>query len=241
MRINMLAASRSIPFAVVRQGRFAFANPAFNALLRADRGILGVPLADVIAAASQAAMRKALSAPAETPATFLGRVNRLDGTSFDAELLLAQETLDGKPATCVFGADITWRRVSEKHLNALAYTDLLTGLPNRAMLLDRLRDAIVEARGNAAGLAVFMADLDGLKRANDTFGHQAGDVVLQVTAQRFLGCIRDRDTLARLGGDEFCLVLPRVRDGDTPGSSPPALSRRRVSRFPSTAMPSAWA
>jgi diguanylate cyclase (GGDEF)-like protein len=57
-----------------------------------------------------------------------------------------------------------------------------------------------------------MADLDGLKRANDTYGHQAGDVVLQVAARRFLGCVRDCDTLARLGGDEFCVVLPRVRN-----------------------------
>ena len=74
-----------------------------------------------------------------------------------------------------------------------------------------MRDAIIDARGGY-GLAFLMADLDGLKRANDTFGHQTGDVVLQVTAQRFLGCIRDGDTLARLGGDEFCVVLPGMKD-----------------------------
>jgi len=55
-----------------------------------------------------------------------------------------------------------------------------------------------------------MADLDGLKRANDTYGHQAGDIVLHVTAQRFVERVRENDTVARLGGDEFCVVLPGV-------------------------------
>ena len=57
-----------------------------------------------------------------------------------------------------------------------------------------------------------MADLDGLKRANDTYGHLGGNVVLQMAARRFLRCVRDCDTLARLGGDEICVVLPRTRN-----------------------------
>jgi diguanylate cyclase (GGDEF)-like protein/hemerythrin-like metal-binding protein len=214
---GLLAASRTVPFAVVSNGSFAFANPAFKSLFRADARIIGRPLTQLIAAHSQAALGTALSAPAETAATFRGRANRFDGTSFEAEFLLARETLDGAPVICLFGEDISWRHVSEKHLNELAYTDMLTGLPNRALLLDRLRDAIIDARDGNAGMAVFMADLDGLKSVNDTYGHQAGDVVLQVTGQRFLACIRDRDTLARLGGDEFCVVLPRVRDAATAG------------------------
>ncbi len=225
---RMLTGSRAVPVAVVREGRFAFANPAFISLFGPDAGFIGLPLMEVIAAESRAAMRKALSDPAETPVTFQGRVIRRDGSSFDAELLLAREMLDGVPMLCVFAEDVTWRQLSEKNLIDLAYTDMLTGLANRALVLDRLRDALVEARGSVAGLpvpglpvpglpvsglAVLMADLDGLKRVNDTYGHQAGDVVLQVTAQRFLGCIRERDTLGRLGGDEFCVLLPRVRDG----------------------------
>lgn len=209
---RLLTGSRAVPFAVVRTGRFAFANPAFMSLFRAGAGLVGMPLIEVIAAQDRTAIGRQLSDPAETPVTFRGRAIRLDGTSFDAELFLAREVLDGIPTICVFGEDVTWRQFSEAYLTDLAYTDILTGLPNRALLLDRLRDAIVEARSDDAGLAVLMADLDGLKRANDTYGHQAGDAVLQVTAQRFLECIRERDTLARLGGDEFCVVLPRVRD-----------------------------
>jgi diguanylate cyclase (GGDEF)-like protein/hemerythrin-like metal-binding protein len=84
--------------------------------------------------------------------------------------------------------------------------------------LDRIRDALVDARYGDSGLAVFMADLDGLKSTNDTYVHQAGDLVLQVMAQRFLGCIRGQDTLARLGGDEFCILLPRIRDAGGAGT-----------------------
>ena len=92
----------------------------------------------------------------------------------------------------------------------MAYSDILTGLPNRALVSNRLRDAVSDAQCSDSGLAVLMADLDGLKRANDTYGHQAGDSVLKVTAQRFVECVRETDTVARLGGDEFCIVLPGV-------------------------------
>ena len=210
---RMLTGSRAVPMALIRDGRLAFANPAFRSLFRAGERIVGTPVLQLIAEPSHAAMRQALTEPAKTSVIFRGRANRLDGSSFDVELFVAQETLDGVSTTCVFGEDVTWRRLAEKNLSELAYTDALTGLPNRALAMDRLRDAIVQARAEGSGLAVFMADLDGLKQVNDTCGHQAGDAVLQVTARRFLACIRDRDTLARLGGDEFCVVLPRVRDG----------------------------
>ncbi len=208
---RMLTASRAIPVALVREGRLLFANLAFMALFRADASIAGMALADFLASPGQAAMDKLLSDPAETPTTFAGRAIRPDGSSFDVELLLARDAIDGVEIHCVFAADVTWRHLFERHLKALAFTDALTGLPNRARITDRLRDAIVEARSANSGLAVFMADLDGLKRVNDTYGHQAGDLVLQTLAQRFQGCLRDHAMLARLGGDEFCAVLPRIR------------------------------
>jgi diguanylate cyclase (GGDEF)-like protein/hemerythrin-like metal-binding protein len=208
---RMLTASRAVPVALVREGRLVFANLAFTALFRAGAGIVGMAVTDLIASQDQEAVGKLLSDPAETPSSFQARAIRLDGSSFDVELLLAHEAVDGVPILCMFAADITWRRLFERHLNALAFIDALTGLANRARILDRLRDAIVEARSSNSGLAVFMADLDGLKRVNDTYGHQAGDIVLQVLAQRFQGCMREHDMAARLGGDEFCLVLPRIR------------------------------
>jgi diguanylate cyclase (GGDEF)-like protein/hemerythrin-like metal-binding protein len=110
-------------------------------------------------------------------------------------------------------ASISERRVAQAKIIHLAHHDTLTDLPNRALLQDRLSQAVRQAnRDPSSGVALFLCDLDHFKEVNDTFGHQAGDVVLQVTAQRFLGCIRAPDTVARLGGDEFCIVLPRITD-----------------------------
>jgi len=213
---RMLADSAAIPFAVMQDGLISFANPAFMDLFRAGRNLAGTAMDELLSIQSRAAFAKRLSVPQNAPATFRGRAIRSGGPSFNIELHLACEMLDGVPMMGVFAEDVSLRQLSERHLSRLAYTDELTGLPNRAFLLDRLRDAIVAARKDGSKLAVLMADLDGLKPANDTLGHQGGDAVLQVTAQRFLACVRSSDTLARLGGDEFCVVLPRVREsGDT--------------------------
>jgi len=108
-------------------------------------------------------------------------------------------------------ASISEQRAAEAQIIHLAHHDTLTGLPNRAFFEDALSQEVWRAsRDPSAGVALLLCDLDGFKEVNDTFGHQAGDAVLQATARRFLGCIRDHDTLARLGGDEFSIVLPWV-------------------------------
>ena len=103
-------------------------------------------------------------------------------------------------------------RDSEQRFRHLAQHDSLTGLASRLVLKDRLNDAIESARRHQTGLALLMLDLDKFKEINDTFGHQAGDEVLRVTAQRLLEAVRTSDTVVRLGGDEFVVVLPDIRD-----------------------------
>ncbi|WP_052401704.1 putative bifunctional diguanylate cyclase/phosphodiesterase [Muricoccus aerilatus] len=98
-------------------------------------------------------------------------------------------------------------RLSER-LRWLANFDGLTGLPNRALMGDRLELAFAAARRDGMGLVVFAMDLDHFKEVNDTLGHAAGDEVLRVVAARLRGCLRATDTLARIGGDEFVLVAP---------------------------------
>jgi len=104
--------------------------------------------------------------------------------------------------------DVTERKRSEEEARFLAHHDTLTGLPNRRLLDDRLRQALFLAQRRDAKVAVMLLDLDGFKEVNDNLGHRAGDAVLREVAQRLSGCMRKSDTLARHGGDEFVVVIP---------------------------------
>ncbi|MHB8340820.1 MAG: putative bifunctional diguanylate cyclase/phosphodiesterase [Mycobacteriales bacterium] len=88
-----------------------------------------------------------------------------------------------------------------------ALHDTLTGLPNRALFIDRVRQVSAEARRRHEPLAVLFLDLDNFKLVNDSLGHSSGDALLQVVAGRCVACVRESDTVARLGGDEFALLL----------------------------------
>ena len=110
--------------------------------------------------------------------------------------------------------DISERKEAEEVINFQAYHDLLTHLPNRALLKDRLSLAIAHARRNKRKLAVMFLDLDRFKLVNDTLGHTMGDRLLKAVANRLQSCLRRGDTLARFGGDEFTLLLPEVRTRD---------------------------
>jgi diguanylate cyclase (GGDEF)-like protein len=106
--------------------------------------------------------------------------------------------------------DVTDRRELERELRQLAYTDRLTGLPNRALFHDRLERALVMADRHKTPVAVLFLDLDRFKTINDSLGHEIGDEVLVAVAQRLRRCLRAEDTLARLGGDEFAILLPEI-------------------------------
>jgi diguanylate cyclase (GGDEF)-like protein len=96
----------------------------------------------------------------------------------------------------------------EEEILRLAYEDTLTALPNRAMFLDRLQQAVLTARRTSDPVSVMMLDLDRFKLINDSLGHAAGDQVLREVAHRLRELLRDSDTVARLGGDEFAVLLP---------------------------------
>jgi len=105
-------------------------------------------------------------------------------------------------------ADISHQKQTEQELKQLAYYDVLTHLPNRFLFKDRFEQEIFLAQRNHTRLALFFLDLDHFKDVNDTFGHWAGDCLLQVIATRIQNCLRKSDTIARLGGDEFTIILP---------------------------------
>lgn len=108
--------------------------------------------------------------------------------------------------------DITQRKTAEARIQHQAYFDLLTDLPNRTLLQDRLSKGLASACRTERKLAVLFLDLDHFKLINDSLGHTLGDHLLKNVAERLKGCIREQDTAARVGGDEFVIALSDVKD-----------------------------
>ena len=107
--------------------------------------------------------------------------------------------------------DISERKASEERIQHLAHHDQLTDLPNRALLSDRLFQALAQARRDRGTLALMFLDLDRLKPVNDTLGHDIGDLLLKEVALRLQACVpRGSDTVSRLGGDEFVILLAQI-------------------------------
>ena len=140
------------------------------------------------------------------------RVVRLDGRLVDAEISCVPSIERGEPAVQVVLLDITERKRAQERIRHLAHHDALTGLPNRLLLLDRLQQAVAQARRDGQRFAVLMLDLDDFKDVNDTLGHSLGDQLLCAVAERLRRTIRQNDTLARFGGDEFVLVQTGLED-----------------------------
>jgi len=103
--------------------------------------------------------------------------------------------------------DITSNKQQQEQLNLMAHYDVLTGLPNRALFLDRFHQAIAHSKRTAHQIAVCFLDIDDFKPVNDNYGHEVGDKLLIEVAQRISSCVREEDTISRQGGDEFALLL----------------------------------
>ncbi|HUY03561.1 MAG TPA: EAL domain-containing protein [Rhodocyclaceae bacterium] len=114
----------------------------------------------------------------------------------------------GRPSNFVaVKEDVTEHKAAEEEIQHLAFSDALTQLPNRRLLLDRLQQALAGITRSGCGGALLFIDLDNFKTLNDTLGHDVGDQLLRQVARRLVGCVREGDTVARLGGDEFVVML----------------------------------
>ena len=137
---------------------------------------------------------------------------RKDGTIYPKWLTISAVRGSDGSITNYVGShiDITDRKASEDRIQNLAFYDSLTGLPNRQLLMDRLRQALSSSARNGQEGALLFVDIDNFKTLNDAMGHQYGDLFLQQAAVRLSTYMRDGDTVARLGGDEFVLILQEL-------------------------------
>jgi len=125
-------------------------------------------------------------------------------------------------------SDISLQKQNEERIHLLAFTDPLTSLPNRRLLLDRLQHAVATSTRNECLAALFFIDLDDFKDLNDTRGHDIGDQLLQLVAKRLLDCVREGDTVARLGGDEFVVMLEGLSNDPVQASSETELVGQKI-------------
>jgi len=138
------------------------------------------------------------------------RIRKFDGTwTWVLTRGIVTRDPDGKPRRMAgWLTDISSRKQNEARLRHHAFHDALTGLPNRALFMDRVHQAVQRARRpNSRPFAVLMLDLDRFKNVNDSLGHLAGDELVVQVGLRIQGCVREGDTVARLGGDEFTILL----------------------------------
>ncbi len=137
---------------------------------------------------------------------------RKDGMLFFVEAVSSLIRVGGREMVLGIERDITDRKLLEEQLRHQAFHDVLTGLPNRALFLDRLEHALVRGTRQGRSVAVLFVDLDRFKPVNDSLGHEVGDEVLRTVGRRLRECLRPEDTVARLGGDEFAVLIEDVED-----------------------------
>lgn len=130
------------------------------------------------------------------------------------EKLVAERTSDLKRTNEQLRAEIIEREQAQEIIRQQTYYDPLTGLPNKALFMDRLDLETAQAKRLGRMLAVFFIDLDRFKQINDSLGHAAGDLLIRQVAERLSTCIRENDTLARIGADEFTMILPLIAHTD---------------------------
>lgn len=137
-------------------------------------------------------------------------MRRKDGVLFHADITHNLIDIDGRRCLAGFFVDVTEKRLADEALMRRASHDVLTGLPNRALLLDRLAQALKQARRRNAHVGLLFIDLDFFKEVNDAHGHAVGDLLLKEVATRLQNELRTEDTVARLGGDEFVVLMPML-------------------------------
>jgi diguanylate cyclase (GGDEF)-like protein/PAS domain S-box-containing protein len=201
-------------------GKIVFVNSAGVRLLGAERAedLVGRPVMSFVHRDYHESVKRRINelrgGADETP--FLEeKLVRVDGSEVDVEVGAVRLNFQGEAGVQVVARDVSRRKQVEERLFHDAFHDTLTGLPNRALFMDRLRLAVGRAaRAKQYLFAVLFLDLDRFKNVNDSLGHTVGDQLLVAIARRLERCLRHIDTVARFGGDEFAVLIDGVEDAN---------------------------
>ncbi len=200
--VDILESINDAFFAVDGNWQVTYLNQQAENLLQADRNaLLGENLwehLDDLPPWFKSALQDAMTTKQATS---------IDGQFEALNKWVEVRTYSAQDGVSVYFRDITARKLAEERLNYMANYDALTGLPNRALFMDRLRQTLTRAPWRKRNVAVLFCDLDRFKIINDSLGHNAGDTLLKIIAERLTACIRNGDTVGRLGGDEFVVLL----------------------------------
>ena len=198
------------------EGRWLYASPSYHARFDTNSTLPGSDFFDLVHADDRERMRKAfcrLVASGEAVRMQYRVLLPTSGERFlESEASLVHDTSTKVAQVVLVSRDITERKEMEAYVLHLSYHDPLTGLPNRALLEDRMKQVTAYEDRRHSHAAVLFIDLDRFKDINDSLGHAAGDRLLQEVAERLSRCVREEDTVARLSGDEFVALLVGIQD-----------------------------
>ncbi|OES45499.1 sensor domain-containing diguanylate cyclase [Domibacillus iocasae] len=221
-RYRQLVELSPIAIGIHKSGVFTYINPAGMKILGANalEEVVGQNPLSFIHPSYHEIVKERLKMMFEnkTPAAPLEeKMMRVDGKIVDVEIMGLPITIHGQDHVQVFFQDISERKKLEEMMYHFAYHDTLTGLPNRRLFEEHLQRAVLDKPAEPKVTAVMFIDLDGFKQVNDLYGHDAGDTLLNMIAEKLTIAVRKSDVVARLAGDEFTILLTDIEKRDVIG------------------------
>ena len=214
---HLTAIIRAIPdllFEVDIEGRYLDCRATnLDLLAMPPEEFIGRKVSEILPAEASATIMRALTEANEKGHAYGAQIHiKVPAGELWFELSIARKegSPEMGPTFIVLSRDITERNHAQARIEQLAFSDMLTGLPNRRLFLDRLRQSMAVSERNHTYCALLFLDIDKFKTLNDTLGHQVGDLLLIQIAERLRRSVREYDTVARLGGDEFVVLLEQL-------------------------------